>query len=124
MNSQYNRTALRPGRRLGTIVPVLLMVYGTLRRGFTNDAAKRLHREGQFFGEGFVRGRLVRCGPYRGLLEGSRRIHGEVFRVPPGLFRMLDRYEGRLFRRKLARVWLGRKGSVRAWIYYYCGRDP
>jgi gamma-glutamylcyclotransferase (GGCT)/AIG2-like uncharacterized protein YtfP len=77
----------------------LLFVYGTLRRGFTNRAARRLHQRGEFLGFATVRASLHHCGKYPGLTRGEGRIRGEVFRVSPQLLRYLDAYEGPEFRR-------------------------
>lgn len=93
----------------------LLFVYGTLRRGFINQAARRLHARGQFAGHAVARGQLVHCGRYPGLIPGEGRVRGEVFRVSPNLLRYLDAYEGSEFRRTLIRL---HPSGQRAFAYF------
>jgi gamma-glutamylcyclotransferase (GGCT)/AIG2-like uncharacterized protein YtfP len=78
----------------------LIFVYGTLRRGFQNRAARRLHREGEFLGSAVVRGVLRPCGRYTAITRGEGRVRGEVLRVSPQLLRYLDAWEGSSYRRR------------------------
>jgi gamma-glutamylcyclotransferase (GGCT)/AIG2-like uncharacterized protein YtfP len=94
----------------------LLFVYGTLRRGFTNRAARRLHQRGEFLGFATVRGYLHHCGAYPGLTRGEGRVRGEVFRVTPQLLRYLDAYEGPNFRRVRVRLRDHPERSAFAWF--------
>lgn len=79
----------------------LVFVYGTLRLGFTNPAARRLHSRGEFLGVANVRASLYDCGRWPGITRGEGRVRGELFRVSPQLLRYLDAWEGPAFRREL-----------------------
>jgi gamma-glutamylcyclotransferase (GGCT)/AIG2-like uncharacterized protein YtfP len=68
-----------------------VFVYGTLRRGGSND----IHRFGppapRFRGTGRIAGVLYDLGPYPGvLLGGEGRVVGEVYEVMPEVERALD----------------------------------
>src|SRR4051812_40655708 len=96
----------------------LLFVYGTLRRGHRNFAARRLHARAAYVGEASLPGRLRALGPYRALERGPGRVSGEVFRISPTLFRGLNEYEGADFglRRSPARTSSGDRLVV--WAYW------
>jgi gamma-glutamylcyclotransferase (GGCT)/AIG2-like uncharacterized protein YtfP len=73
-------------------------------------------------GEGTVRGGLLDLGRYPGLVEGSGRVHGEVYRLDDAeLLPVLDREEGYNFVRRRAVVTLDGGRRVRAWLYRYRG---
>jgi gamma-glutamylcyclotransferase (GGCT)/AIG2-like uncharacterized protein YtfP len=78
----------------------LIFVYGTLRRGFGNRAARRLHSRGEFLGFATVHASLHSLRAFPGITRGEGRVRGEVFRVTPQLLRYLDAYEGSGFRRE------------------------
>ncbi|WP_295532260.1 gamma-glutamylcyclotransferase [uncultured Pseudacidovorax sp.] len=74
--------------------PRTVFVYGTLRRGGSND----IHRFGlpapRFRGTGHIAGVLYDLGPYPGvLLGGEGRVVGEVYEVVPEVERALDALE-------------------------------
>jgi gamma-glutamylcyclotransferase (GGCT)/AIG2-like uncharacterized protein YtfP len=94
-----------------------LFVYGTLRRGFSNHAARRLHARAEYVGTAVVRARLCRNGDYTGLLPGAGRVRGEVFRVTAHLLRYLDAYEGSDYRRTIAPVRLQNGIMRRSFVY-------
>ena len=98
----------------------LLFVYGTLMRGEPLHAT--LARGATFLGDAFVTGRLVSLGRWPGLLPGTDRVRGEIFRLDdPALLPVLDRTEGVQFvrRRTIVTQLDGRR--VRAWLYRYAG---
>ena len=112
----------------------LLFVYGTLRRGFRNPVARRLHRTAEWLGPARAGGgRLVDLGSYPGFVpvaDRFSRVAGDLFRLPaePDLLPLLDRYEGcsavpgepSEYRRELRAV--RNSGCVRrAWIYVFHG---
>ena len=94
----------------------LVFVYGTLRRGFTNRAARRLHERGEFLGCATVRACLHNRRAYPGLTAGEGRVRGEVFRVSPQLLRYLDAWEGREFRRVRVRLREAPQVGAFAWF--------
>ncbi|WP_234194949.1 gamma-glutamylcyclotransferase family protein [Pseudacidovorax sp. NFM-22] len=74
--------------------PCAVFVYGTLRRGGSND----IHRFGppapRFRGAGCIAGVLHDLGPYPGVvLGGDGRVVGEVYEVAPEVERALDALE-------------------------------
>jgi gamma-glutamylcyclotransferase (GGCT)/AIG2-like uncharacterized protein YtfP len=101
--------------------PCLLLVYGTLMRGFP------LHRllEGRaaFAGAGAVRGKLYDLGAYPGAVPaGSGLIRGEVYEVSdPALWRVLDSAEGPQYHRREASVTITGSGDRAAFVYWYVG---
>ena len=73
-------------------------------------------------GPGTVRGRLLDLGRYPGLVDGSGRVRGEVYRLDdPELLPVLDREEGYNFVRRQGIVTLAGGRRVRAWLYRYRG---
>lgn len=74
-------------------------------------------------GAGSVRGALLDLGDFPGLVDGARRVVGEVYRLDkPELLAVLDRAEGYNFVRRRATVTLATGRRARAWIYRYRGR--
>jgi gamma-glutamylcyclotransferase (GGCT)/AIG2-like uncharacterized protein YtfP len=74
-------------------------------------------------GTGSVRGALLDLGDFPGLVDGARRVVGEVYRLDaPELLAVLDRAEGYNFVRRRATVTLAMGRRARAWIYRYRGR--
>jgi gamma-glutamylcyclotransferase (GGCT)/AIG2-like uncharacterized protein YtfP len=75
-----------------------------------------------FLGEGAVRGRLLDLGRYPGLIDGTGRVRGEMYRLDdPEVLPVLDREEGYNFERRRAIVTLANGWRARAWIYRYRG---
>lgn len=71
-----------------------VFVYGTLRRGGSNDIT-RLHPPARFLGNARVLGRLYHLGAYPGMtLGGEGWVHGEVYAIEPALEAVLDDIEG------------------------------
>ena len=112
----------------------LLFVYGTLLQGSSHHyILKSLHA--RHLGRGIVHGELFDFGRFPGarlvgpmsLGSGSRRVTGEVYRLPNAKHGLgvLDRYEGlqvvapemSLFRRELTGVLMRGGKMVQAWIY-------
>ena len=97
-----------------------LFAYGTLMRGYGLHAV--LARGATAVGPGTVRGRLLDLGRYPGLVDGSGRVSGEVYRLDdPELLPVLDREEGYNFVRRQGIVTLAGGRRVRAWVYRYRG---
>lgn len=108
--------------------PLLLFVYGSLRRGAR--AHGRLRPVAQYLGSAVIAGRLYDLGCYPAARPARRpgeRVHGELYRLTrPRALEALDRYEnvdlavshGGEYRRAMAPVELaGRR--LRAWVYWY-----
>ncbi|WHZ12008.1 MAG: hypothetical protein OJF60_002448 [Burkholderiaceae bacterium] len=72
-----------------------LFVYGTLRRGGSNDIA-RMRPAPQLLGVAAIAGRLYNLGAYPGLVLDSAAgsVRGELYWIAPELERRLDRLEG------------------------------
>jgi gamma-glutamylcyclotransferase (GGCT)/AIG2-like uncharacterized protein YtfP len=107
-----------------TTKPEHLFVYGTLRRGFTNAAARKLHRESAFAGEAHVKGKLLPVHPeYPGFLVDSAGddVNGELFHLeePLELLAYLDAYEGHEFERRTVEARLADGKKLPVWIYCY-----
>ena len=74
--------------------PRRVFVYGTLRRGGSNDIT-RLQPAPRFIGMSRVQGTLYRLGGYPGLkLWAGGWVVGEVYEVEPALESVLDLIEG------------------------------
>src|SRR5574337_61368 len=73
----------------------LLFVYGTLRRGGSNDIT-RMQPAPQSLGVDSVAGRLYDLGAYPGLVldRTAGNVRGELYWIEPALERQLDRLEG------------------------------
>ena len=81
-----------------------------------------LARGASFVGEGHARGRLVRLGRFPGLVDGSGRVRGELYRLDDReLLADVDREEGYNFVRRRVTVTLLDGRRVRAWLYRYRG---
>lgn len=94
------KTEIMPEERVPRGVPAsLVFVYGTLRKGGSNDI-NRLVPPPAFCGCSMVPGRLFDLGAYPGLLlangpdEGGSAVSGEVYAIEPALERQLDLIEG------------------------------
>ena len=76
-----------------TAAPRLVFVYGTLRRGESNDIT-RLEPSPRFVGRGRARGVLYDLGPYPGArFGGDDWVVGEVFAIEAALEQRLDEVE-------------------------------
>jgi len=104
----------------------LLFVYGTLRRGGSNDIA-RVAPGAQWAGTARARGRLYDLGAYPAMLldAGAGRVAGEVYAVPAADWPALDaleepvtprRPDGEYFK-QTAEVELGNGQATLVWIY-------
>lgn len=70
-----------------------VFVYGTLRRGGSNDIA-RYRPAPRFVGEAFIAATLHDLGSYPGaVLGGDARLRGEVYRITPVVEAALDLLE-------------------------------
>ena len=113
------------------VVQNLLLVYGTLMRGFDHPMARLLSRSAEFVGEARCRGRLYLVKHYPGLVlsdEASDVVFGELYRLrqPEELFATLDEYEGCApgvaspqYTRQLLPVTLDAGTVSEAWTYVY-----
>ena len=67
-----------------------VFVYGTLRRGQSNDIT-RFKPSPCFVGDAVIAGQLYDLGLYPGArLDGEGRVHGEVYAIAPELEAQLD----------------------------------
>lgn len=67
-----------------------VFVYGTLRRGQTNDI-HRYEPEPQFVADAVIAGQLYHLGGYPGArLDGEGWVHGEVYAISSALEAQLD----------------------------------
>ncbi|MFT4241945.1 MAG: gamma-glutamylcyclotransferase family protein [Acidovorax sp.] len=74
--------------------PRCVFVYGTLRRGGSNDIT-RLRPAPRYLGEARVAGVLYHLGAYPGMtLGGDAWVRGEVYAIEPALEAQLDEIEG------------------------------
>ncbi|RYE40989.1 MAG: gamma-glutamylcyclotransferase [Hyphomicrobiales bacterium] len=78
--------------------PRYVFVYGTLRRGGSNDIT-RLEPAPQWVGRATLPGALYTLGPYPGMrlaghTETNALVHGEVYAISQILEDQLDRIEG------------------------------
>jgi gamma-glutamylcyclotransferase (GGCT)/AIG2-like uncharacterized protein YtfP len=77
----------------------LLLVYGTLMRGFDHPMARLLEQNADFLGEAHCAGRLYLVRHYPGLVDSddpADRVFGQLFRLrqPREVLAQLDDYEG------------------------------
>lgn len=81
------------------MMPDLIFVYGTLKRGYDHLMARRLADEADWIGPATCRGSLYLLGAYPGLVlspdEGGF-VHGDLYalRGDANLLAALDDYEG------------------------------
>jgi gamma-glutamylcyclotransferase (GGCT)/AIG2-like uncharacterized protein YtfP len=69
-----------------------------------------------------VRGDLLSLGRYPGLIDGSGRVTGELYRLESDeLLPAVDREEGYNFERRLTAVTRADGRRTRAWLYWYRG---
>lgn len=102
--------------------PRLVFVYGTLRRGQSNDILC-MHPAPQYLGRARVNGVMYHLGAYPGVvLGGTRWVQGEVYEVTEALEHALDVLEGVLptptgeyFKREVPVSWAGQ--SARCLVY-------
>ena len=89
------RMVCRSCRRFGIMPqpPRFVFVYGTLRRGQSNDI-NRLRPSPRFVADAEVAGTLYDLGPYPGIrLGGDGVVQGEVYEIAPELELRLDEIE-------------------------------
>ena len=101
----------------------MVFVYGTLRRGGSNDFRMA---DSRFVVEGKVRGKLLRIDWYPGIVvdENAGPVVGEVFMVSAETIAALDEFEGSEYRRvKIAVEWVdaGESFTAEAWIWEWLG---
>ena len=103
-----------------------LFVYGSLRSDMNHPMHQVLLRYAEPVGTGTFQGKLYDLGSYPGAIISKRKsdlIRGEVYRLkdPLAVFKILDRYEGKNFRREIVAISVDRTGFVRCWVYLYTG---
>ena len=100
----------------------MVFVYGTLRRGGSNEFRMA---QARFVANGAVRGRLYRIDWYPGFVadEFGDIVVGEVYEANAETLAALDEFEGSEYRRvKVAVEVSGEGGSkVQAWIWEWLG---
>lgn len=100
--------------------PVLVFVYGTLRRGGSNHVRMAGAR---FIAAATVRGRLYRIEWYPGLVldAAAGEVKGELFAVEPWQMAGLDDYEGDEYRRVRTTVATADGAPLTAWVWEWLG---
>lgn len=102
----------------------MVFVYGTLRRGGSNDFRMANAR---FVAEGEVRGRLYRIDWYPGFVadENAGPVVGDIFMVDAETIAALDEFEGSEYRRVKIEVEVrdeaGAVSKEQAWIWEWLG---
>lgn len=120
-----------------------IFVYGTLLSDFNHPLNKKLQKEGNFIGNGFVLGKLYDVGKYPAAIPSPESIIiGELYKIPETLFFDLDDYEDynpyypdvSLFKRKKTKVFLIKNTDLKpeeyikfkdqftkifSWIYWF-----
>lgn len=96
-----------------------LFCYGILKKGFALDLE---HEGAKFLGEATLQpANIYRIGGGVGLaIEDRGKVHGEVFEIPEGFWKWLDRIEGHpyTYQRQVFEVSLN--GEVMpAWVYVH-----
>jgi len=75
-----------------------------------------------FVGGASVRGSLLDLRDYPGLVDGTGRVRGELFRLDdPQVLPAVDREEGYNFERRRTTVMRADGRRARAWTYWYRG---
>lgn len=103
----------------------LIFVYGTLRRGESNDLSSwRAGSAVRFVGEATIGGELYDCGWYPGVKNpdnfgaSDSVVHGEVFEImEEGVVDRLDDYEG--YPSLYDRTQVVTDGGHRVWVYVF-----
>jgi gamma-glutamylcyclotransferase (GGCT)/AIG2-like uncharacterized protein YtfP len=109
-----------------------LFVYGTLMHGSGHPMARRLRRQSEYLGAGWIGAKLYSLGWYPGAVPSSERgarVHGDAMRLrnPAATFAWLDAYEGcapgqpepRAYERVIVPVTLNSGDKLDAWVYFY-----
>jgi gamma-glutamylcyclotransferase (GGCT)/AIG2-like uncharacterized protein YtfP len=110
-----------------------LFVYGTLRKGMSNNIKDRIVNDVQWIGEAEIRGRLYDIGNYPGAVpadnEDKAYVKGEILKLnnPETILKILDDYEGIdpdkpddcEYRRGQYKICLPDGKEVNTWIYWY-----
>jgi gamma-glutamylcyclotransferase (GGCT)/AIG2-like uncharacterized protein YtfP len=101
-----------------------VFVYGSLREEMSHPLRNLFVRHGIFLGTGTFQGKLYDLGRYPGAVASNStkdRVVGEVFRIqePEHVLELLDKYEGRRFKRERVRVALNSDDAIVCWTYLY-----
>ena len=107
-----------------------LFTYGTLKKGFDNPFAEKLHSTSVFEGEGYFNGRLYLISWYPGAIYDqleTAKVHGEVYRLNgTEILNELDEYEdvfedeaSSLYLRKVVAVTMKTGSEIPCWTYLY-----
>ena len=97
-----------------------LFVYGTLRRGGSNDFRVTGAR---FIGPGAVRGRIYQIDWFPGLIPDPAAgwVRGEVYAADARMIEALDAFEGNEYRRVRVPVALDDGNTLEAWLWQWLG---
>jgi gamma-glutamylcyclotransferase (GGCT)/AIG2-like uncharacterized protein YtfP len=109
-----------------------LFVYGTLRKRYDLKLKDKVKKDWTYLGQAKIGAALYDIGKYPGAVKdrSGREVVGDVFVVnePGKVFPVLDKYEGKEFVRKKAKVKMRSGEEVNAWVYWYepdpAGRTP
>ena len=110
--------------------PLLLAVYGTLRRACGGLGRLDVDDRVAFVGECRFEGVLYDLERFPGAVPGGEDVHGDLFRLrDPQVWGVLDRYEGYEADREDESLFVRRQISLQApsnctaWVYWFNG-DP
>ncbi|KAA0990838.1 gamma-glutamylcyclotransferase family protein [Dyadobacter aurulentus] len=107
-----------------------LFTYGTLKRGFDNPFAQKLHANASYVGKGFFHGKLYKIDWYPGAVyePGSAgKVYGDIFQIQdPELLRELDEYEevledeaASLYIRREIPIFIENESTMPCWTYLF-----
>jgi gamma-glutamylcyclotransferase (GGCT)/AIG2-like uncharacterized protein YtfP len=107
-----------------------LFTYGTLKKGFANPVAQKLHAQSTFIGSGFFHGYLYQIEWYPGAIfdpECDSKVYGEIFQLnSPAIWKELDEYEdvlddekASLYLRKKVPVTMQNQEIISSWTYIF-----
>ena len=101
-----------------------VFIYGLLREELNHPLRNLFVRHGTFLGTGTFQGKLYDLRRYpAAVVSNSRedRVAGEVFRInePAHVLELLDKHEGRRFKREMVQVALNIDDAIDCWTYLY-----
>ena len=97
--------------------PLHLFAYGTLRASALDASTRPLLEGATLVGEGTMRGKLGRVGPYLALLPGDEEIPGDVWQIREDALDALDAYEGAGYGRARREAHMRDGRVIVAWVY-------
>jgi len=109
-----------------------IFVYGTLRKTMATARRELLTKQGEYFSDGYLQGKLYDLGQYPGAIESAHsdeRVYGELYKITEdgSVLAQLDEYEEcsdhfpepHEHIRKQLPIQLADGSTVNAWVYIY-----